>query len=77
MEQRERRKHDIEVVQGVTAAAEGGDAEAKYKLAQYYQYGTTGLDQDKEKGLEKLRFAADAGYVPALVFLGQCYDYAH
>jgi TPR repeat protein len=75
--QQETRKHDLEVVQGVIAAAEGGDAEAKYKLAQYYQYGTTGLDRNTEKGLENLRSAADAGYVPAIVFLGQCYDYAY
>jgi TPR repeat protein len=77
VEQQERTKHDIEVVQGVIAAAEGDDAEAKYKLAQYYQYGTTGIEQNNQKALEYLRLAADAGHVPALLYLAQSYDYAY
>ncbi len=77
VEQQEMRKHDIEAVQGVIAAAEGGDAEAKFKLAQYYLHGATGIDQNNQKALEYLRPAADAGHVPAMLYLGQCYDYAY
>ena len=72
----EYRKHELEVVQGVIAAAEGGDIEAMYKLALYYQYGTTGLEQNNQKGLDNLRRAADGGHVPAMVELGNSYNYA-
>jgi TPR repeat protein len=71
-------RHDAEAVQAVIQSADGGDVEARFQAAKYYENGATGLSKDNTKALEYLRLAADEGaLVSAQVYLGNAYDYAN
>lgn len=60
-------------VKEIEAAAKGGDLEAQYKLALRYSSGN-GAPQDEKMVHKWLKKSADAGYAPAQVELGKCYE---
>jgi TPR repeat protein len=69
-------QHETEAVQAVITNADGGDVEARFQAAKYYESGATGLEKDTAKALEYLRLAADeGGLAAAQVYLGNAYDY--
>lgn len=55
-------------------SAEAGDAEAQYKLGEFYFYGYEGVEKDYELAVKWLRKSANAGYPNAQNFLGYCYE---
>ena len=71
----EAKLHDAEVAQANIAAAEGGDAEARFAVAQYYEYGSGGLGQSNEQAVEYFTLAANDGLAKAQLYLGKSYDY--
>jgi TPR repeat protein len=71
-------RHDAEAVQAVIQSADGGDVEARFQAAKYYENGAAGLTKDNAKALEYLRLAADEGALAsAQIYLGNAYDYAN
>ncbi len=71
-------QHEAEAVQEVIKNADGGNAEARFQAAKYYESGATSVEKDAAKGLEYLRLAADeGGLVDAQVYLGNAYDYGN
>jgi TPR repeat protein len=71
-------QHEAEAVQAVIKNADGGDVEARFQTAKYYENGATGLEKDTAKALEYLRLAADEGALAtAQVYLGNAYDYGN
>jgi TPR repeat protein len=72
----EAKRHDAEVVQANIAAADGGDNEARYQVALYYEYGKGDiLEQNGEKAVEYLTLAANDGMIQAIVYIAKSYDY--
>jgi TPR repeat protein len=72
----EERQHAEDQVNGVRAAADGGDAAAQLQMARYLESGTDLVPCDGSKGLEYLRLAADQGLASAQLLLAQSYDNA-
>ncbi len=53
--------------------AKAGDAEAQYKLGcRYYDSGAL-ITRNRQKAKALLQAASEQGYIPALIFLGDCY----
>ena len=54
-------------------AAESGNLDAQFTLAQVYEVGSHGVPMDLDKAFKWYTVAAEAGYVPAQHFLGGMY----
>jgi TPR repeat protein len=54
-------------------AANAGQGEAMNRIASYYQYGWNGFAQDYSQSMVWYKKSADAGYIPALVGIGDLY----
>jgi TPR repeat protein len=65
-------KFDKSTIPDIEQAAEGGDAEAQFKLGALYANGK-GVKQDSKAAAKWLRKSAKQGFFPAQTLLGWCY----
>lgn len=55
--------------------AEGGDAQAQYMLASYYERGKEGFDKNEAKALSWYTKSANKNYIKAITMLRYVYEY--